>query len=425
MVREVDILALPSIKAAFFPITKYVARSARQANANLVIITGGAHVSYRDFESIREAPELDIIIRGEGENTFSEVLDHLDNLNAVSGITFQKLSDVQRNDDAPLMPGDQIPTPDYTILPFPLSQYSVRPQVSRGCPWRCDFCQDGFYWNRVRYFDIKKILQELETIAMLQGRGTHVHFIDSIFTLNHKYVNALLNEIISQNLGLEFSGDVRAGTLTPGLLKLMEQAGFTRILFGVEEGDREILDTVNKELTPEDNLSDLRMVREYTSMFITAYYVLGLPGATPRTCEASLNFASMLLYENLVDDISDGLFVPYPGTPPFENPEAFGIKVRKGKWGEFMRVTSNPVVSTATMSSDELAGFLMRFDRWLCLEYCRKVGITLAELKEKPTISDEYKFPLLDLRYYMIRTGETNICLSAKQDSRRPRNYMH
>lgn len=105
---------------------------------------------------------------------------------------------------------------------------------------------------------------------------------------------------------------MRADLLSPPLLREMEKAGFVEIRLGMESADQNVLDRSQRTLSVNKFLEQIRMIRESSGLYVSLYSITGLPGTTRETQETTLKFCDYLFREQLVNEIKNSLYVPYP-----------------------------------------------------------------------------------------------------------------
>ncbi|MCD6289016.1 MAG: radical SAM protein [Anaerolineae bacterium] len=139
------------------------------------------------------------------------------------------------------------------------------------------------------------------------------YFIDDVFTINIRRLNALLDYIIEQNLDIRWRCLARVDRVTPELLRKMYRAGCRQIHYGIESGNPEILAATAKHI----KLDQVRQAVAWTEeagIRTKGYFILGLPGDTIETMEQTIEFAASL-------DLSEAMFsiaTPFPGTRLWE-----------------------------------------------------------------------------------------------------------
>jgi len=368
---------------AFFPYVEEVARKVKQIREDIPVIVGGSHVTFRDVETLGGSPHIDVVVRGEGEAVLTNLLEAYPNISTVRGITYKdKDCKIVRNPNRPLLRPEEIPIPDYEQLGTPLDGYSIRVQGSRGCVYTCEFCEDPVFWKRrTRLIPAETVLSELDLLRKNLSGNPHIHFIDSIFTLDEERTRRLLGSIINRGYGFSFSADIRTGFMSKNLVRLMENAGFKVLLIGLEDPSQPVLDSVGKRICFDDCLDTIRIIKDNSGIKVIAYWMIGLPGSTHETLNSAVIMSRQLIRRGLVDLVYSGIFVPVPGTPIFEHPEKHGIKILTRNWSRYLRTGLMPVHELPNLSAEEIYNYHLLFETSNLMEYCAILGIDLAGLR--------------------------------------------
>lgn len=307
----------------------------REASGRAIIVMGGPHVSFDAQCILAEWPHVDVIVRGEGELTTVELLEHLDKKDeyqSVKGISYRNGTRIIHNDSREFIP-------DINILPYParhlvqLSKYKalglpLNMITSRGCPYECIFCVGSkMVGRRVRYYNVERVVDEFE---MLSGMGfKQINIVDDLFTSNRKRCIAICDEIIRRGIRQDWTAFARVDTVSRDLLETMRRAGCTTLCFGIESGNQEILDRVKKKITLAKIEKAIRLCRE-SGVLPMASYIMGLPGESPDTVRETLDFA-----RNLCNSYGFHILAPFPGTEVREKAEEYGLRIFSNDWDRY------------------------------------------------------------------------------------------
>lgn len=284
------------------------------------IVLGGPHATVYPHRVLNEAPVIDYVVRGEGEETLRELVRALDNgardVSAIQGLTYRHRGEIVSSPDRPLID-------DLDALPFPArhlldpKRYGLRtpagePMItvlsSRGCPYNCSYCFKGIVGRTYRQRSPDNIIAELHQV--IDRYGAHsFYFIDDLFTINLRRLEALTQQLIDEQLDVRWQCLARVDRVNPEILKKMYAAGCRRIHYGIESGNQQVLDRIGKRI----ELSQVRQAVRWThdaGIETKGYFMLGLPGDTAETMEQTVNLA----VELDLDQTMFSLTTPFPGT---------------------------------------------------------------------------------------------------------------
>ena len=184
--------------------------------------------------------------------------------------------------------------------------------TSRGCPYNCSFCFKGIVGRTYRQRTPENIVAEIRQLIDRYG-VRNFYFIDDLFTINVKRLEAILDYFIEQNLDVRWQCLARVDRVNPDLLKKMHRAGCRQIHFGIESGNPEILKKTAKHI----NLDQVRQAIDWTEdagIMSKGYFILGLPGDNDETMNETIGFATSLRLSEAMFSIA----TPMPGTELWE-----------------------------------------------------------------------------------------------------------
>ena len=135
---------------------------AKKANPNILTVTGGQHFTATAQESLEQYPEIDVIVRGEGELTFTELVRNAKKKSAfpkINGISFRHKGKIIHNPPRPLIENlEALPYPGYHLVKDFVHKYHFAAMAgrdapyqlvegARGCPHECTFCTQWRHWG--------------------------------------------------------------------------------------------------------------------------------------------------------------------------------------------------------------------------------------------------------------------------------------
>ena len=311
----------------------------RQAAPDAKVILGGPHVHLFPRESL-ELPGVDFAMRGEGDYQFLALCDRIgepDRWDEVGGLTFRRDGEIV---ETPLAP----PIADLDAVPFParhltdVRRYSsviARRQpvttmfTSRGCPYRCAFCDRPHLGKKFRARSAANVVDEMEACI---GLGIHEFLIyDDTFTVKRQRVLDVCAEI--QRRGLDVGWDIRArvDTVDEEMLEALRAAGCERIHYGVEAGSDEFMKVLRKGITVEQARAAFRLTRK-AGISTLAYFMIGIPGETEDDIRQTWRLARQLD----PDFVHITILCPFPGTEIYRTALAEGA-YETDHWLDFAR----------------------------------------------------------------------------------------
>ena len=339
----------PTIRSALLS-----AAVAKEACPKAIVVLGGPHATFMDEQILNDEAHVDIIVRGEGEQTLLELVQNLHdskNLHKIKGITFRNNGQIIRTPDRPLIQNlDELPRPSYKH--FQLEKYrlfgrTVLPVItSRGCPFQCSFCvASQMFGKEFRARSPKNVVDELEWLRDVHGAEAFT-FYDDTLTFDKKRIYEICDEIKNRNIGIPWDCQTRVDQVTKELLVKMRDAKCQQVFFGVESGCQKILDAVHKKTTVEQNEKAIKLAKD-TGLFVTISAIVGYPGETRETIKQTLDFIRKVK----PDDAYLCVAAPFPGTELRKVVEEKGYKT-SSDWQFYDTIT--PVFENPELPPDEI-----------------------------------------------------------------------
>ncbi|MBF0207649.1 MAG: radical SAM protein [Oligoflexia bacterium] len=304
-----------------------LAKIVKGISKDIVVIFGGYHATSLGKELLEDVSEIDIVVRGEGEETFLELADLYINqqgsLDKISGITFLNMGKIQKNVDRNKIENlDQLPFPTrdcvfYPNYDMPTKWNFKKPFAtiitSRGCPFNCIFCDIQSMMGRsVRFRNVEDITLEIkELIHKYEIRD--IIFYDDTLTVSKKRILELCDRIINEKLNISWGCYSRVNAIDNEIALKMKQAGCRMISFGVESGSDFILEKMKKGIKAEDSINAVKICKKH-GIETSVSTILGFPGETRETMKITKDF--LLKLNPLFVTVFP--LIPYPGTILYE-----------------------------------------------------------------------------------------------------------
>jgi len=315
---------------------------------------GGPHATFADKQILTEEPAVDIVVRGEGEETLLELAQHspkLDKLQEIRGITFRNKDQIVQTPDRPFIQNlDELPRPAYKYLP--IDKYRIHGKkflpimTSRGCPFQCSFCSASrIFGAEFRARSPKNVVDELEWLRDVHG-AEGVSFHDDTLTFDKKRIIDICEGIINRKIDLPWGCSTRVDLVSKEILAEMRKANCNEVQFGVESGCQRILNSFKKRVSPDQCENAIKWAKE-VGMFVTVSVIIGYPGETRETIKQTLD----LVHRLEPDDAWLCLPTPYPGTELRALVEKLEWKM-SNDWTLYN--TMNPIFEDPLLPSEEI-----------------------------------------------------------------------
>jgi anaerobic magnesium-protoporphyrin IX monomethyl ester cyclase len=259
-----------------------------------ITVMGGPHASV-DPGVFLDSGHFDYVIKGECEETlpvFVKALEGGDEreLAGVPGLAAMRSGELAIDNPAPplIKKLDELEIPARHLLPME-RYFDLNPErliyvfTTRGCPFKCIFCQKELTGRGFRVRSTELIVDEIEHIVKTYNPGV-ILFVDEILTLRRKRIHEMCDEILKRGVKFEWIANTRADCVDYPLLKHMHRAGCRRIYYGWESGSQRMLDVLKKDLTPEEIVEAARMTRR-AGIWAKVYLIVGSPGETAKDIE--------------------------------------------------------------------------------------------------------------------------------------------
>jgi len=216
---------------------------------------------------------------------------------------------------------------------------------TRGCPYRCAFCAN--IPQQIRYRSAVNLRTELEYLVNTY-ECRHFNFLDDHFTLNRKRLKNLIPEVEPLNIGIRVQA--RADAIDDEICEALVELGCQEVDIGIEHGDNDVLNLMNKLTTVDMNKRAIEMVKSY-GIPVKIFIMTGLPGETWETIEKTKEF----IIETQPDKVMVTLFIPFPSCPIWKNPEEYGVKILTKDFSKYsLFYPARSVIETDRCSNEEL-----------------------------------------------------------------------
>ncbi len=386
--------------------TYLVARTvqlAKKVDPEIATVVGGVHFSVLAEESLAKYPELDIVVRGEGEQTLLELVQALESgqsLEFVNGLTYRDGGKIVHTPDRKLIPDlNMLPYPGYHFVRDHMKKYHFvmmagknNPyaliEASRGCDHKCTFCTQWKYWGRCRRKTPERVADEFEYVYQKFG-SRFLWLTDDNLGLG-KWMDQFCDELLNRDFGddLLWFMQVRADDIIKDqhLLSKMRKSGLHWAMAGVETYDPKTLKKYRKGLDPSMAKQAMELLKANGIMSQTTA-IIGERSDTHESIEA---------FRQWIDDVDPDIAIfmiltPYPGTELYKKAKHEGW-IEDDNWANYDMV--HAIMPTEHLSRREVQRELYQCYRHFFGSWKRRITGLFSSNKVKRTC---YR--------YMLRQG--------------------
>ena len=342
-----------------------VLRIAARVAPTAVRILGGVHATFMYRQVLTEAPEVDVIVRGEGEEVCTALMTAIRDgrwpadRRRIKGLAFREGEEIVATAAAATVKDLKTIRPDWSILDFskylyiPLGTRVAIPNLARGCPFTCSFCSQWKFWRDYRVRDPKDVVDEIEDLVVNQGVGFFI-LADEEPTINRKKFIEFCEELIARDLPRRVKWGINTRVTDiyrdRELLGFYRKAGLVHVSLGTEAAAQKKLDQFNKETKVDENKTAIRLLRE-ADIFVEAQFIVGLDNETAETLEETFRMA----WDWQPDLANWSMYTPWPFTPLFQE---IKDQVQIFDFSKYNFVT--PIMKPAAMERGELLDGVMK-----------------------------------------------------------------
>ena len=322
-----DVVGCTSITPSIYK-AEEILKAASEECPNAVSVLGGVHATFMYKQVLSEAPWIDVIVRGEGEEIFLELIRAISDgrwpadRNKIKGLAFCDGDRIVATQAAPTVKDLEAINPDWNLLDWskyiyvPLNERVAIPNMARGCPFTCSFCSQWKFWRDYRVRDPKKVVDEIEQLVRDHNVGFFI-LADEEPTINRKKFIQFCEELIARGLPdkIKWGINTRVTDIMRDreLLPLYRKAGLVHVSLGTEAAAQLKLDRFNKETKVAENKEAIRLLRD-ADIFVEAQFIVGLDNETEETLEETYRMA----WEWQPDLANWSMYTPWPFSPLFQ-----------------------------------------------------------------------------------------------------------
>ena len=331
---DVGIVGLSGMFSGEWPVMRDLITCIREKLPEALLVAGGEHVTALSEYSLRDCPQLDLCVRGEGEHTFLEVCKAFEEGRGYADVSGTAFLD----DDGAYVEGQGLPRiRDVDHIPWPHwpegyleafwragKSYGVSTErdmpmlVSRGCPFQCTFCSSPNMWT-TRYVlrDPDDIIAEIKSYIERYDI-TAIQLYDLTAITKKRWAVEFCTKLIEEGIHLKWSlpSGTRSEALDEETLGLLQQTGCNYLVYAPESGSPRTLKRIKKQVSL-DKLTHSALTAKRLGLTLRTNLIIGFPQETRRNVLETVLFGLKLAARG-VDEVSINIFSPYPGTALFD-----------------------------------------------------------------------------------------------------------
>ncbi len=315
-IAKPDIVGITTMTFTILDVIKTI-KTIKEINPKIKIVLGGPHVHIYPEETIKISG-VDYCVLGEGEAPFKDLLDNIDNtekLYNIRGIVFKdKDRVVNTGPRETIQDLDSLPFPARHLIPYKkygsvlAKRFPVTTMfTSRGCPYKCLFCDRPHLGKNFRFRSAKNVVDEIQECEKAGIKEIFIY--DDTFGADKQRVLDICNEIIKRGIKMVWDVRTRVNTVDQEILGALKKAGCQRIHYGVEAGTQKILDVLRKGITLEMAEKAFKLTKK-AGIEALAYFMIGSPTETKKDVIQTIKFMKKLNPDYAHITIT----TPYPAT---------------------------------------------------------------------------------------------------------------
>jgi len=379
-----DIVASSSLATCNTYVVVRTLETAKKVNSDIITVAGGQHFTATSQESLEEYPEIDVIVRGEGERTLTEFVKNASSkrvLPKIEGISFRQGGKIVHNPARPLIENlDELPYPGYHLVKNSISKYHFAAmsgrdvrfaliEGGRGCPHECTFCTQWQHWQRTwRAKSPQRIADEMEFCHRNFG-SEFIWLTDDNLGAGSR-IGDIADEIIKRKMPDDVTWFVQARcddiVRNKEVLPKLRKSGLNWVLLGVENSELSTLESFKKGITPDDAKTAVKLLKE-NDIFAHAMFIIGNRKDTKESISRLREFADELD----PDFAMFGILTPFPGNEVYDEAKRNGW-IEDTNWSHYDMV--HAIMPTETLSTKEVQEELYKCYRSFYGSWSRRFG---------------------------------------------------
>jgi anaerobic magnesium-protoporphyrin IX monomethyl ester cyclase len=319
-----------------FNLVRQMVIKIKQNRKNIMLVLGGQHISMAPW-SMPE--EFDYAILGEGEEAFlkftrsllsnsimdNQVLPGIQYWNDGKLTAVSKLPLIESLDDIPFPDRDGVEDIESIITIDSYRKFNksglrtMQVTTSRGCPYKCKFCQPSIMWEKFRMHSPEYIAEEIDYIVAHYGINA-VHIEDDLFVSNKNRISALIDLLGKKNLlhKIKYYAAGRTKQIDEEWVILLKQLGVVKVEFGIESGADAIAQYLKSDSSSSEISKSAISLLNREGISVYASFIAGSPPETPADLEQTWRMIKWIKNNHKQNSCGLSLATPLPGTQLWE-----------------------------------------------------------------------------------------------------------
>ncbi|MCP4130529.1 MAG: B12-binding domain-containing radical SAM protein [bacterium] len=292
-----------STKAVNLPVALEILKNLKEKKPAIITVLGGTGVAFCAKEIIASFPEVDVVVRGEAENAFTEFIESLKSkkdYSAIKGLVFRDGEQIIDNGwTQPIEDLDTLPMPAYDLCRYhdsPGKYHGVVLEAGRGCYLDCAYCNtQNFFYKKHRLKSIERVIKEIRYIRDNIG-DIKILISNDLVTGNHKYISGLCAAINEQIPSLQWDCGAHYECLTPEIAETIQKAGCEAVYLSVDTMSDMLTTVVNGQADFSGFHSIMeKMVAQ--GLEVNLCFILGFPEEEEYSIEALFTYSFRAKYQ--------------------------------------------------------------------------------------------------------------------------------
>ena len=375
--KEFNVLFVSVMFSQEWPFVRSIIKTIKKAYPNVFLVCGGEHIAACPEFCMKECPEIDVCVVGEGEETSIDLLKTIEqkrSLSEVSGIVFRSETGVIRNPKrARIHKLENISWPAWDL--FPLENYlsngfgygvntgrTMPMLISRGCPYQCTFCSSPQMWTtKWQARNADEVIEEMQ-FYIDKYKVQNFDFYDLTTIVKKNWIIDFCQKVIKKNWNItwQMPAGTRSEALDDETLGLMVLSGQQMISYAPESGSAVTLQKIKKKIKVDRMKQSIKSALS-KGMNVKLNLMMGFPDETHKDTFQTLIFLKDVAIMG-VDDAYIGAFAPYPGSELFDQLYENG-QIEKLDDKYFFNLSSNSDIFNSYSFSKHVSTGMLAFYR--------------------------------------------------------------